>query len=319
MKKLLKRLAMVAVVLVLLLVGGVVALIWSANSAVRQGVEKGATYALGVDTKLAAVRLGGVFSGEVGLGGLQVANPSGFQTPHFLTLGDADVAVDLSTFSTDVLEVPRFALTDIDLNLERKGGKGNYQVILDNLQKVSGGGGSQPAPPGGQEKKLVVRELVLKNVKVHARLLDAPGGVGAALGSAAAVTVPLDEIRLTDVGRTGSGVGGTGVTVGELTNIIVKAVLAAAAEKGGGLIPTELLGDLQGQLAGKLGDLKNLGMQIGGEAASKAVEQAKDVAGKAADEAAKAAKDAADKAKKSIGDGIGNLLGGGGEKKPEGK
>jgi hypothetical protein len=76
-----------------------------------------------------------------------------------------------------------------------------------------------------------------------------PGGIGDKVASATKVTVPIDRIELKDVGQTGTGVGGSGVTLSQLSAIVVKAVLNAAAEKGGGIIPADMLGDLSGKLA----------------------------------------------------------------------
>ena len=51
----------------------------------------------------------------------------------------------------------------------------------------------------------------------------------------------------------------------ELVNIIVQAVISAAVANGGGLIPEDILGDLQGKLA-SLGDLSKLDLKVLGDA-----------------------------------------------------
>jgi hypothetical protein len=80
-------------------------------------------------------------------------------------------------------------------------------------------------------------------------------------------------------------------------------VLAAAAENGKGIFPDDLLGDLKGTL-GDLSHLKDMGLQ----AATDAVKNITDDVQKKLDEEA-------EKAKKKLEEGIGNLLGGGGDKK----
>lgn len=289
----LKILVGVVVALVVLAAIAVVAVFLSVNSIAKSAVEKGGSYAMGVPTTLSSANVG-VFSGEFSMSGLRVANPQGFPGPHFLTLGDGEVAVSLGTLQQETVELPRLTLDAIDVRLEKKGGQSNYQVILANLKKLSGPE-KKPAPEG-EGKKFVINELAITDVTVHVDMLEAPGGIG----QLAKVTVPIEEIRLQNVGRTGSGVGGTGVTMGELAGIVVKAVLASAAQNGGGLIPADVLGDLQGQLA-QLGDLggslQEMGLQVVGDVQG-TVEQV----GKQAEAVVDEAKKAADEAKKKLED-----------------
>ncbi len=308
-KKLVKRLLIVAVVLALLVIGAIVAAIMSINSLAKRGIEAGGSFALGVPTTVQAVDIG-LFSGQFGLSGLNVANPAGFAAPQFLGLDKAGVAVSLGSLNQDVVELPSLSLDGIKVNLERKGDGGNYQVILDNLKKATGGGSgakpAEPAPSGGKEKKFVVRDLLITNVRVELSLLGAPGAVGEALNKATNVPVTVEKIELKNVGKTGEGVAGTGVTMGQLTSIIVQAVLSAAAEKGGGLFPADILTDINGRLT-DLGGLKDIGMAVNGQVAE------------AAKKAEQAVKGAVDEGKKAIDDvkkGLEGLIPGG---KPSGK
>jgi hypothetical protein len=108
----------------------------------------------------------------------------------------------------------------------------------------------------------VINELIIRNITVHADLMGGQGTLREAAGQLARVTIPIDEIRLTDVGKTGEGVGGSGVTMGELAGLIVEALLAAAVEKGGDLLPADVVGDIRGKLA-QLGGLQDIGLKIG--------------------------------------------------------
>lgn len=300
MKKLIKRLAILGVLVVLLIIGGTIFLVANVNSLAKKGIEAGGTYALGVPTTVQDVNIG-LLSGQASLSGLNVANPAGFAAPHFLKLGTGSVAVTLGSLQGEVVEIPSFTLDAIDVRLERTGSGGNYQTILDNLKKVSGGAGgtpdATPAPSGSAgEKRFVVNKLKLTNIRVELDMLGAGGEVGKVLNSAAKIPVTIPEITLTNVGQTGSGVKGTGVTMGQLASIIVQAVLSAAAEKGG--FPADIVGDLQGRIAG-LGGLKDVGVTIAGQAQEtvKKVEEA--------------AKNAAEEGKKAIDDlkkGIGDLI-----------
>lgn len=294
--KLIKLLAVlvVAVVLLVVVIGAV--LVSQAGKVARVAIEKGGTYALGVQTTLNDASIG-VLTGQFGMSGLRVANAQGFPGPHFLTLGDASVAVSLGSLNKPTVELPHLKLDTIDVRLEKKDGKTNYNTILENLKKVSGSGdesGPAPKPTEGEGKKFVINDLSIRNVTVHVDLL----GGSDAMGALTKVTVPIDEVRLQNVGRTGTGVGGTGVSMGELTGIIVQAVLAAAVEKGKGLIPGDILGDLSGQLA-SLGDLSNLDLKVLGDAKGTVEEVGKKVE-EAAKDATKKAEDAVKDATKAI-------------------
>ncbi|MBL8757150.1 MAG: hypothetical protein JNK35_01825 [Phycisphaerae bacterium] len=317
MKKLAKRLFIAGLLLVVLVVGGVVYLLMSVNALAKKGIEAGGTYALGVPTTVDSVSIG-LLSGQASLANLNVANPQGFASPHFLKLGGGSVAVSLGSLQSEVVEIPSFALSNIDVRLERKGDGGNYQKILDNLKSVAGSGGGgggapQPAPSGGPEKRFIVRDLTITNVRVELDMLGAGGAVGEALNSATKIPVSIDKIELKNVGKTGEGVAGSGVTMGQLASIIVQAVLSAAAEKGGGLFPADVLGDLQGRLT-SLGGLKDLGMAVSGQA-GEAVKKVEETVKGVADEGKKVV-DEGKKAVEDVKKGIEGLIPG---KKKDGK
>ncbi len=290
-----KRLLLLGVAgVIALLVVLVIVVFIAINMIARRGIEAGATYALGVNTTLGSASIG-VFSGEFGMTKLKVSNPQGYGTPHFLALGDADVAVSLGSLMKDTIEVPRFTLDSIDVHLERKDKKANYQVILDNLEKVSGPRDPNAPPPkeeGG--KKLIIRDLTISNVTVHADALGVPGAavIGDATGASARVTIRVPEIKLQNVGQTGSGVGGSGVTISQLSGIIVQAVMAATVESAGDLLPDDVLKDIGAQL-GDLDGLAGVPLQVGGKAVNAAERFGQKAAaiGKEAEKAAKEVKE----------------------------
>ncbi|MBX3387555.1 MAG: hypothetical protein KF768_13385, partial [Phycisphaeraceae bacterium] len=251
----------------------------------------------GVETTLDKASVG-LFSGKFGLKGLKVANPSGFSAPAFLTLGDGGVAVDYNSLQQPTIMLPELRLSDIGVSLEKKAGKSNYEVILASIKKLQTDKPADPDPtPTGDEKKFVVNQLSIRNVRVDVDLVEA-----GPLGQLAKISIPIESIELANVGQTGTGVKGSGVTMEQLLSIIVQAVLAAAMENAGDKLPLDFVNDLKGQLA-TLDGLKDLPMKIAGDAGKALQDAGKDVTDKAkqaADEARKAAEDAA----KKVGDGI---------------
>ncbi len=265
------------VVFVTLVIAAVLGVVFVDRIA-KSGVEKGGTYALGVETRVNSVSLG-IFSGQCSLSGLSVNNPPGFKKPLFMDLRLAELTISPSSLQKPIIEIPTLAFSDIRLDLEKANGKSNYQTILDNLSRFQT---SSPQNNQGGEKKFIIKEVTISNVNVHLDLL----GLG---GDLTALDVPIDRITLKNVGSDGSG-----VDTGELTGIVVRAVLAAAVEKGGGLIPSDIAGELSSQL-GRLGNLGDMGVQAAGQETKTVTEL-----GKAVDGIGKQAEKTADELKKGI-------------------
>ena len=284
--------------LVLLVVLGVVAVMYF-DSFIKAGVEKGGTYALQVPVTLDDADLG-ILSGELALTGLTVANPEGFSSPHFLSLGEAGVAVDPATINQPVITLPLFALADLDINLQRAEPGTNYSVILDNLKRLQSDSTDTPADPApaGDEPKVIINEVILTNIKVNIDLLPLTNNAAAAAlnnatgGQAsdiAKTSITLDEVKLTDIGTAADG-GTAGVTISEATGIIVKALMSVIAETAPDLFPADLLADLKSQLASldqlgpnvqalATGEIEKLGEDLqhkAQEALDGATDQAKD-------------------------------------------
>ena len=282
MRKIAIGISIIVVLLVVVVVLGFVFI----DTIAKSGIEKGGTYALGVETKVDSVSVG-ILSGQVGLSGLKVANPTGFKSAEFMRLGNAGAAVTASSLQKPIVELPSLSLSTIHVNLERSGGKSNYQAILDNLARVQAKTSQKKGDTS--DKKFIIKDLTITDVKVHLDLL----GIG---GDLTALDVPIDKITLKNVGSDGSG-----VDTAELTGIVVRAVLAAAVEKGGGLIPGDIAGEITSQL-GKIGKLGDIGVQAAGEV-TKSVTQIGNQVGKVVEGVGKEAEKAADRIKKGI-DGL---------------
>ena len=260
----------------------------------KRGIEKGGTYAMGVETKLDGIHIG-LLSGSVSMNGLSVANPEGFKADHFMSLNEGEVNVALGSLMGDNPEVSLIRLDGINLSLEKKKGSANYQVILDHMAEKIGSGDepaepTEPAEDTGEGKKFVIKELVITDVNVTA---EVPGGIS--------VPVTVDEIRLTDIG---SG-DNEGVLIEDLTGIILTSILSAVSKQGGDILPSDITEGLKGGLA-SVGDLGDFEIEFS-EETKQAIEDAK---GKL---------DEAGEAVGKLGENIGGLFGGKKEKDAEEK
>lgn len=262
-----KRLLKVLLVLVVIVLLAGIVVVFSIDGIARAGLENGATSALGVKTSVRDMDVA-ITGGECNLEGLQVANPQGFRSDHFLALDAGRVVVSLGSLLEERVVIPALHLSDIDLNLEMKEGKANYSVILDNISKSR----PEDEPREDEGKKFVIHDTSIRNVSVDLDMV--PAGV-----ELAKLTLEIPEIRLKNIGSE----SGKGVVLSELSAIIVRAILEAVARKGTGQIPTAALADLEAGLE-QVRILGDLGIELYGEAVKDpgaAVEKASGEAGKA--------------------------------------
>lgn len=270
----------IALALVLVLVLAAVLAFVFIDSIAKTGVETAATYATGVNTTLEDISLG-LFTGEVELSELKMANPQGFKGEDFFSLGTGSVAVSLGTLMEEKVVLNHLILDKIYLNLEQnEDGKANYQVITDHLAKLSSSA-EQQEQESSSAKKFVVEKISITNVEVDAVLI----------GQTVRLTIP--EIQLTDVGSDTPN----GVVMSQLSGVILQAILQAVVENAGDVIPGAMLGGLSTGLEG-VGNITQFGVETLGNVT--------DQAGKALNQAGKGVEDGL----KGIGDGLGGLLGG---------
>lgn len=307
MKKILIALVLIVVFVIALLIGAVAFGISKIDDIFKAGIEKGGTYATGVETTVDLVDVsltGGTFDME----GFQLANPAGFTSPHFLALGSTSVAVNPNAVNSEVITLSSLNLSNISVYLDKGGDPSNYQTIINSLQRFESGSKAETKPDSERSgPKLVIESLVIDGVDVH--LANMPG-VSLVAGD---VAVNVPQIELQNVGSDEP------MTFGEVIGLVVKTVLAASVEAGGGIIPSDVLGQLQSGL-GSLESLQEMGIDAVGDFGKQIEDQLGGVTEQAEqmiDDAKKAGEDLqnqVDDAKKQVedaADGIKDLFGGG--------
>lgn len=284
MKCIIKIVATFFAVIVILLIAGIIYI----DTVAKTAIEKGATYAMGVETTVEDADIG-LLSGTSSLSGLNIANPPGYTSPHLLNMKNSSVQVNYSALRGEVVRIPSMTMSGLDLYIEKRKGKSNIDVVIENLQRFESA--EKPADDAGGTR-FIFDEIIITDIMVHTSLLP----IG---GELAKVELPIDEIRLTNIGSDSD----QGMVLGQLTNVIFKAILAAIIHNGVNL-PGDLLADLTNGLGGlkPLGDL-GIGVLTGTgdliQGIAGGVQDVLDGVGKGLDDLGK-----------GIGEGLGNLLGG---------
>lgn len=320
----LKKLAIVAVIVVLLFAAGVLFIFSQIDSFTKKAIEQGGTYALEVPVTLESADLK-LSDGSLDVVGLRVANPSGFGTAddRFLSLGTGGFVLDAATLQQDVVRVPSIRIADINLLLIKDGSGSNYQRILDSLKRFEDTPGGEPAPapdpadPGAPAQRVVIDEIVLSDINVTVQYLSGLPGVD----GLSSLDVPIDEIRLEGVGEDPDNP----VDLNDAVSIVMKALLAAVVEKAGGVLPPDFTADLEASLA-QLASLQDMGVGmaavLGADAQQKLEEVGRQVeqqlgqvggdVGRALEGATRDAGEAAGRIGGEIERGLGGLIPGGG-------
>ena len=289
------RIARAAALAAVLFLAAIFAFLSYLDGIVRSGIERGATHALGVETNVASAAIK-LLSGSFRLQGLEVANPPGFENPYFLRLGDARLDLDMGTLRESIVRVPRFAIDGIEVDLDKQGGRANYEAILANLGRFESKEAPEPAAASEEPgTRFVIEDVVIRNVLAHVRVVGA--------GHVPQLDVVVPEVRIDDLGGEDEP-----LTTGEITDIVVKAVLASIAKAGAGLP-----GGVANALSSGLGRLSSVSIDLpeggrlvdaastGAEAAGAIAETASDAASAGA-EAAGDAVEGAGSALKNVGD-----------------
>ncbi len=188
------------------------------NVLVKKAVEKGSTYALGVETDLGSANLA-ITGGSLELSDLKITNPKGFSATDFLTLRRGMFSVDAGSVLDDEVVVDSFIIEGITLNLEQSDRKGNFQELMNNIKRLD-------MTSSGQSQKFRIGLIAVRDVNVNGSL--------SILGKKSEKSFKLDNFALRDVGSS------SGATISQVTSTVVKALVAKALSAKGGLLPDGL-------------------------------------------------------------------------------
>ncbi|MBS3820269.1 MAG: hypothetical protein GVY16_07460 [Planctomycetes bacterium] len=236
-QRFLRRLLLRAVILLAVLVVLGLAAAWLlVDRLAKTAIERGGTYALGVETTIEDVDLK-ILGGTLRIDAMTVANPGGFDTPHAVRFDQFDFAIDTGSILSDPVVMHNIEMTGLEVHIEQKLGKNNIATILENVRRFESKSPAEKQEEGSGTR-IVVDRLVINEVKAHVHLFSALGG------DIEPITVVVPRIEL--AGLTSDNA--RGMLIGELFAKVIPAIIEAVLTAGEGTIPLPTVQDLRTHL-----------------------------------------------------------------------
>lgn len=120
--------------------------------------------------------------------------------------------LDMGSLATGVIQVKELILIRPEITYEYASGGSNLDVLQRNIERYLSleGGSRKKTQDSGQGKKLVIEHLYIKNAQAH---------VSAKALQGEAISIPLPDLHLTNIGKKSNG-----TTAGEATRQILETI-----------------------------------------------------------------------------------------------
>ena len=223
MLKKLKWIALITLLIISIITG---ATLLYADHLTKIAVETAGSQALGVNTTLDKANLS-LLGGAVTLDNLNVANPTGYNTPSLIKMGRASTKIKLNTILENTIQVEIIKLEKLTLTVEQKGLQSNLNEVLTNIKQITKDQKpkTQDAPPG---KKITLQRIEIIEPIAEIKLLPLPGQLDV-------LKIELGNITLENVSQDQNKA--------ELTVTVIQTILVSLAEavvKSGAQLPADL-------------------------------------------------------------------------------
>lgn len=194
-------------IILIVIILGIGGLYFARNLLVESAVEKGSTYALGVNTDLGSAGL--EFSGgSLELNNFEVSNPEGYQSDNFLVINKGILDVNEGSLLDDEVVIDSFVIDGFELTFEQNDAKGNYKDILNNIKKMNLSSSSD------SEQKFQIKKVSIRNISVNT--------LYNILGQTGEKKFDIADINLSNIG------GNNGATIAQVTAKIINTVTSKA-------------------------------------------------------------------------------------------
>lgn len=185
------------------------------NMIVVRAIEKGTTYALGVNANVGSANLA-LGAGSLELNDYKIDNPSGYESDELLTIESGVLRVSYGSVFSNTVVVDSMILDGVKVNLIQRGDKGNFAEIINYARKIE-------FDTSSSTTLVRINKVAVRNISVNA-----------AFTILSQVNIDksfaIEDITLTNVG------GEEGATIAEIASIVFQEILNKAVIKGKGQV-----------------------------------------------------------------------------------
>ncbi|MFT4861570.1 MAG: hypothetical protein ACI95C_000780 [Pseudohongiellaceae bacterium] len=197
---------LVSLVVVVVLAFGVV--FFYIDSIVKSGIEVVGSEVLGTNVTVASVTISPL-SGKGTIRGLTIQNPEGFTSENIMQLGEVTVALNLSSLTSDVIEIYEISVIEPLITYETKITTDNMRALLANLPSTAQD--TAPADPDSAASQgIVIKEINLNGAQVNL-----------------VASIIEQSFTLTDINLTNIGTENQAATVSQALEVVLRAVSRA--------------------------------------------------------------------------------------------
>lgn len=216
----------------------------------KSAVERGGTYALGVDTQVQGVDLS-LLGGTLRMDGMNVSNPEGYNTPHAMKFDRFDFAIDTGSILGDPVRMHNIELRGMEINIEQKLLKTNIGEILENVRRFQSKSPEEKREEGSGTR-IAVDRLVIHEVTAHFHVL------GGLVGQGEPITIVVPRIELEGLTHDNA----KGMFVGELFARVIPAIIEQVLTQAEGKVSLPTLEDLRGKTSQAAEAMGGIGEQL---------------------------------------------------------
>ncbi len=107
------------------------------------------------------------FSGNIVIGGLSVANPTGFKAKNAIEFDSISASIDMKSTMQETIKITKVELKNPVIYYEIGLNGDNIRALLGNVKAGSRSSGGNNSSSGGTKKKVVIDDLYLINCKAR--------------------------------------------------------------------------------------------------------------------------------------------------------
>ncbi|MEH6551800.1 MAG: hypothetical protein V7744_17630 [Pseudomonadales bacterium] len=187
----------IVALLVLVAIAGVVYLAFNLGGIIKDGVEEYAPPLVGSPVTVSSVQILPL-SGSGAIRGFDVGQPSGYGEGNIISVGTADISVDIESLTQDVVIIKSISIDSPMVHyIQKDNNNDNVRALMKAIEQNTGSSSSAgDTGDSGAGKKIIIDEFTLSNMLVKA--------TSPLLGDED-FEVILPTIRLTEIGRKSGG------------------------------------------------------------------------------------------------------------------